>query len=69
MDVNKLKKYVEHRRDTAEKRERRVKTAHGDNPSKDFTYWGGHLLGYHQGFASAMDFVLAKIEQLEGEEQ
>lgn len=56
--VYKIQRKVLH----CQKRADELKEHHGDNPSKDFNYYGGYDLGYWKGRLSALEDILDEIE-------
>ena len=58
-----LKEDIKRRLERAEKKVKYIKEKHGDNPSKDFNYWGGRELGHWEGVVSTYDYILGKLEE------
>lgn len=63
--MNELKGYLTKRLSHAKKRLQKTKEIHGENPSGNYTYYGGQTLGYWQGKVSAYELALDVIDEVE----
>lgn len=67
VNISELEEYVKKRIEHAEKRNRVLVVKHGEEPEKNYTYYGGQEQGRWAGNIHAYHNVLEKLDEIRGE--